>query len=201
MIDVREHLKKQYHNEPTEINYFLKEEAIKVVKGAHRTVQRNYVNDTIVAAWHNSGADIWKCLKKIWPTKFKSGKIEQINDSTNLAIMAEYLNEFFRTIGETLYANYDEDNRENTANISLNAFPFVFYFKPATYAKVQEAIKRLSASKSCGTDGLTSRLIKDAQECIVIPLLHIFNLSMKNKIFPNAWKEGTVTALYKDGRQ
>ncbi len=40
--------------------------------------------------------------KKLWPTKSKKGKIEQIRDSTNHLQMAEYLNEYFSTIGENL---------------------------------------------------------------------------------------------------
>ncbi len=60
-------------------------------------------------------------------------------------------------------------------------------------------IQGLSASKSCGVDGLTARLIKSCGEVIYEPLTHIFNRSFITGIFPGICKTARVTPLYKDG--
>ena len=48
-------------------------------------------------------------------------------------------------------------------------------------------------------DGITARLIKDAGDCVIIPLLHIINLSITIKTFPAVWKHGTVTPIHNEG--
>ncbi len=196
LIDAREHLKREYNKNPTELNYMLKEDAIKEVKRSRRTLQRNYVRDAITEAGYDS-SKMWKCLKRIWPTKSKKNKISQINNTSNPIEMAEILNEFFSSIGEKLSKDFESIDHNNTPMQA--ARPPIFEFKLASYADVESAIHSLSASRSCGIDGLTSKLIKDARECIIIPLLHIFNLSIKYKTFPTSWKTGIVTPIYKEG--
>ena len=63
---------------------------------------------------------------------------------------------------------------------------------------IAEAIHDLRPSTSCGVDGLTSRLLKQAGPSIFKPLLHIINLSIEHGIFPDAWKIGCITPLFKE---
>ncbi len=64
---------------------------------------------------------------------------------------------------------------------------------------VKNLLKELKPSRSCGLDGLTACLLKDSKYHIVTPLLHIFNLSIVNCVFPDSWKTSVVTPLFKDG--
>ena len=57
----------------------------------------------------------------------------------------------------------------------------------------------LRASKSCGTDELTARMLKACGYMILAPLEYIFDLSFKTNTFPTIWKCGRVTALHKEG--
>ena len=139
---------------------------------------------------------MWKCLKRLWPTKSKKSKIQQINGTSNPLKMAELLNEYLSSIGEKVSKNFGNNN--DNIPITQTAKPPIFELRLATYAEVEAAIQGLSASCACGTDGLTSRLIKDAWECIIIPLIHIFNLSINSKNFPTSWKTGTVTYIKKE---
>ena len=64
LIDAREHLKKKYNKDPSELNYIIKEEAIKEVKRSRRTLQRNFIRESITEAGYDS-SKMWKCLKRI----------------------------------------------------------------------------------------------------------------------------------------
>ena len=56
-----------------------------------------------------------------------------------------------------------------------------------------------SPSTAYGTDGITSQLLKLACPYIVPVILHICNISISKKCFPDLWKTATITALHKKG--
>ena len=56
-----------------------------------------------------------------------------------------------------------------------------------------------SPSSSCGVDGLTSRLIKTAGPSIMPHIHHVLNLCITQRCFPDRWKIGCVTPLFKEG--
>ena len=80
---------------------------------------------------------------------------------------------------------------------TMDTNPPIFDLKPVTYSTVEKFIAILSPSKSCGIDDLTSGLIQDARECIIIPILHIINLSITSKCFPTLGKTHVVTPVYR----
>ena len=53
--------------------------------------------------------------------------------------------------------------------------------------------------KACGYDNLPARLLKDAAPFIASPLTHIFNVSMEEGKFPDAFKIAKVTPIFKKG--
>ena len=87
----------------------------------------------------------------------------------------------------------------NNIPLEGNFHPPIFELTKTDYATVEKHLMHLGPSKACGTDGLTARLLRDAGDNVIIPLLHIINLSIVTKIFLEKWKEGVVTPLYKEG--
>ena len=75
----------------------------------------------------------------------------------------------------------------------------VSFFKMVMPDEVDELLSALKPSKSCGMDGLTARLLPDCGKSIVLPLTHIFNLSLSHSVFLTYWKTSTVTPFFKDG--
>lgn len=61
------------------------------------------------------------------------------------------------------------------------------------------AIRKLKPKTSFGPDFIPPFVIKGCYEPLSNPLLHIFNLTIKNGIFPKLWKLSKVTPLHKDG--
>ena len=58
-------------------------------------------------------------------------------------------------------------------------------------------LDNLDASKSCGPDGIPTRLYKSCAHLLAEPLCHIFNYSIESTIFPDAFKLGFVTPIPK----
>ncbi len=55
----------------------------------------------------------------------------------------------------------------------------------------------INIDKPSGMDNLDGRLVKLAASCLAEPVCHIFNISIKKRIFPLAWKEAKVIPLQK----
>ena len=75
----------------------------------------------------------------------------------------------------------------------------VFELKEISLEELAVLVRELKPSTSCGVDGLTARLIKQAGPALLPPLLHVINLSIKYSVFPDTWKIGCITPLFKEG--
>ena len=65
---------------------------------------------------------------------------------------------------------------------------------------VEKLLKSLSEGISPGTDNLDGKLLKIAAEHISTPICHIFNMSLKQGVCPDIWKEAKVIPLPKDSK-
>ena len=65
--------------------------------------------------------------------------------------------------------------------------------------EIIEAINKLKSSQSCGTDAITSNMLKIIKLEIAPILHHLINMSINSKTFPECWKFATVTPLFKGG--
>ena len=71
--------------------------------------------------------------------------------------------------------------------------------KPITANELKEAFYPLKTNKSAGYDDISYNVVKNCSGELCDPLLHIFNLSYSNGIFPAGLKIGKVTPIYKAG--
>ena len=60
-------------------------------------------------------------------------------------------------------------------------------------------IRALPTIKASGLDGISTRLLKEADSIIAPSLANLFNLSIRSGIFPREWKIAKVTPIYKGG--
>ena len=54
-------------------------------------------------------------------------------------------------------------------------------------------------NKSLGVDGIPPKLLMETVEQISIPLERVFNLLLKEGVFPFEWKEASIIPLFKNG--
>ena len=64
---------------------------------------------------------------------------------------------------------------------------------------IAKKIKAMEVSKSHGVDGIPPRLLMETVEQISIPIVRVFNLSLKDGVVPVKWKEANIIPLFIKG--
>ena len=141
----------------------------------------------------------WKSVSKLVPNKKgNSGKIN-LTDETNKkqideADTADYINNFFSTIGEKLAENFtdhwqffDKIQDESCEPLSTD------------FQQVMKLCKEINTCKSSGIEDISTRVFKHAFMVLIPQLVYLFNLSFSTGLFPDSWKRATVIPLFKGG--
>ena len=173
---------------------------------------RNKVNNMIIQAKRtyyntkfqdNAGStkESWKIINEIMGGKSTKGtNITHLNINdrkmTNPAIISDYMNSFFSTIGSNLA------NDLPTCTVSPSAYLTGNYpdFIPAdtTPDEITAIIKSLKCSAP-GLDGIHIKVIK-ATVCVLAPVISkLINVSFKTGIFPDKLKTTKVIPIFKGG--
>lgn len=73
------------------------------------------------------------------------------------------------------------------------------YFPSVSKKEVIDTISNLKSSTSCGTDDISSFIIKNISDAIIDPLTHVINLSFNSGKFPDTLKTATILPIFKKG--
>lgn len=79
--------------------------------------------------------------------------------------------------------------------------PQSFFFSPTDPVEIRTIVLSLKNDSSPGFDNFPVALHKKALPSLIIPLIHIFNISLENGVFPNCWKLAIVSPIYKGGQK
>lgn len=109
---------------------------------------------------------------------------------------AEALNSYFRAQTEIQITELQRDHLRDYESIQPKT-PFHLETIAFTTNEVLTAINGLDASKACGPDKLSSRLLKMTAIYIAEPLTLIFNKSLSEGRYPNIWKRANVKPVFK----
>ena len=77
----------------------------------------------------------------------------------------------------------------------LSGKPPIFDMEMFTLEAIAENMKNLSPSISCGVDGIAARLLKATGPSIYPIILHVCNVIISSKTFPDCWKIASITPL------
>lgn len=66
---------------------------------------------------------------------------------------------------------------------------------------IERGIRKLKSESSPGPDNLPSFILKTSKKHIILPLYHIFNLSLTNGKYPTQWKLSRVTPIPKSSKK
>ncbi|CAB0037088.1 unnamed protein product [Trichogramma brassicae] len=83
-----------------------------------------------------------------------------------------------------------------SASLSDQPDPASFSFRHVTSQDVEAAMTR-SRSSSCGSDGVSARVLRLASSALYNHLAELFNLSFDAGVFPSEWKHASIVALSK----
>jgi hypothetical protein len=77
--------------------------------------------------------------------------------------------------------------------------PHSFNFKDVDEMSVLQELSKLRTNKATGLDGISAKLLRDSAYVIAPYLTKIFNLYLRCGSFPDIWKKGRVTPIFKSG--
>ncbi len=194
LVDTREFWSNKYKKNPNEYNLMQREIAKVNAKELKEQLQQSYFEDQIDQS-NGDSKKLWKIIKEFWPTKPKGSHINKINEHTIDIDKANELNTHFSTIGIKLSKQIESSGLRD---IPVTFHPPIFDFTTVELLDIANAIRDMRPSTSCGMDGLTPRLLKQCGPGIYKPLLHVVNLSFRQSMFPDSWKTGCITPLYKE---
>ena len=145
----------------------------------------------------------WSIMKeligknKIYNSSFPQKIVIDTTEIVGETKIAKEFNNFFTNIGPKLAQKIPQPSRPfqsymKTVNSELEN-------KKATIIELKEAFFSLKINKSAGFDDISYNVVKNYFGELSDPLLHIFNLSFLNGIFPDSLKIAKVTPVYKAG--
>ena len=100
----------------------------------------------------------------------------------------------FADLFENSYIN-SSSYEPNHADINLNSSQF--FLTVLTPGDIELACKKLKAKPTSGPDGIPSFIVKDCAAAFAKHLTIIFNLCIRNCLFPDLWKQSKICPIFK----
>ena len=175
---------------------------IKLAKANYYSNKLSDVKNNIKKTWITLKEIISKTsLKNTAPSKLKLCQKDQFYlELDRPDLVAEFLNNFFSTIGErtseSITSQMDIDPLDFCANIGPAES---FYFIPTDKKEVIETTLSIKSKHSSGHDNLSNKIVKIIIPSIVDPLVHIFNLSLESGVVPDPYKLAKIIPIFKTG--
>ena len=122
---------------------------------------------------------------------------KQIKNKTKIA--TEF-NSYFSKVAENLVKQIPACKWRKGFNKYLkNKIQNSFMFKPTSPKEISKLLKSMAGKFSSGWDNIPQKIIKSSPYNIIFALSHIFNLSLKEGIFPDKMKIAKVIPIFKKG--
>ena len=122
---------------------------------------------------------------------------EPITGNENIA---NGFNNYFVNVGPSLADNIPATDTHFSQYLSDSTnVKNSLFLNPVTEDEIVRVVAQLKPKKSKGHDELDMCLIKKLIPYIVVPLKHIFNLSLLSGVFPDSMKIARVIPLFKTG--
>ena len=112
---------------------------------------------------------------------------------TNKKQIANIFNDYFSHIMD----GFCEMNEAIIENTDKRSVVDRFKFFNVNEAQIRVLLSEINTRKSCGHDFLSHRLIKESAQEIAGPFAHIINTSINQCQYPQHWKMGQLTPLFK----
>ena len=101
--------------------------------------------------------------------------------------------------GSKLASESCSDSMHATKTNNIPRSSTIFKFSEIGVEEVTAGLRNIKISKATGIDMIPSRALKIAADIIAPSITWIFNLSLKTRIFVDAWKKACVLPIYKSG--
>ena len=151
---------------------------------------------------------IWNTIRSVLPTNRKnvtatSPCLQKINDCSVSAPhdIANYLNDFFSTIGSKLADRIDNSSKRDHFSYLTRRISSSIFLDIPSMTEINNAISSLNINKSYGHDQIPPYFLRIASP-VVTPFLHLFvQFSFTNGIFPKNCTIAKIIPIFKKGNR
>lgn len=156
-------------------------------------------NNKIKTTWNVIKTNIQKNPPQAKENLELQDKNETITDPKQVA---DIFAQFFETVAQKLTGNIisKKTHREFLRSIQPNQNN-PFSFTDVDEDQVETITKKLKSKHSTGYDEIPITIIKDNIDILKKPLVHLINLSLGSRIFPDSYKIAKVKPLFKKGQK
>ena len=164
-----------------------------------KSAQLNAKSAFFLASYRRSRRTTWTDIRRFLISPTTSSP--STSSTPGGARWADRLNEHFASVGPRVAAALEEQQRA-VAPLSPRPSRVVsgaFRVRPVTLPELPSAMKRMSASRACGIDGVTIGMLRMTFPLIGPHLLNVINSSLVSGKLPAEWKVARVIPLHKSG--
>ena len=111
--------------------------------------------------------------------------------------IAEEFNAYFTNVGKNISDSITKINIDPLSYIPMQDNLNELKFDKIGPILICDIVKAMDSKTSVDIDGISINLLKFILNSVSIPLAHIFDLSLKNGIFPNKLKSSRVVPVFK----
>lgn len=201
LIEIRHknRLFRKYIKNPNNISNKIKYQVYRnKVNRLVRAAEINYYTEKL-ARDKNSMSDIWKVYSEILGKNKTKQDINKIiykgKALSSNSDIASAFNDYFTTVASDLASNFPKNDYH--MNYLTESYTNSMFLNAVTRQEMSTLLKSLNPNKSAGLDNIPPNLVIQMAEYVIDPLLHIFNLSFTNGIFPDLLKTSKVIPVYK----
>ena len=177
---------------------------------------RNRINEEVkstkasyyASAFIQSNGDsrkTWQLINELMSCHENNASVKELklnkNSVTNSHRLSNAFNDHFSTIGTKLANEVPLVTDSSSYTDCIASSDNKFIFSPTINSNVCSLLNKLSKSKATGVDDISAKLVGECADLISIPLCNIFNNSLSSALFPDDWKCGRVTPLFKQGKR
>ena len=131
-----------------------------------------------------------KYKNKRIPTSLQYNGVKVSDAQEKAELFNNYFNSVFKRddcppLHEDYFLSDCHNDNQSLNNITLSP------------SMVMEFLNQLNISKSCGPDGITSRLLKECSKSLSVPLCTLFNKQLDSGCFPKVWKTANLVPVFK----
>lgn len=112
--------------------------------------------------------------------------------------ICNFFNKYYQQVAYNLQKSLNT-NTYNTTTLNAEPIEKVFKFHPLSRDELSRIIKNLNNKKTVGLDGVSSKILKECENELLDPLLHLLNTSLEQGIFPDDLKQGKILPIFKSG--
>ena len=191
-------------NKPTKLNIFNFTKYNKMYNKIKRTAKKiYYVN--IFATHKSNSKQIWSMLRQLINKSKKSNRLPStfiIKDTkiSDPQTIAEEFNKFFSKIGQNVSDNVPNPI-SHYSDYLKGHFHHNFNLTPVDPVEILKTVKLMKPKTSQGHDHISTKLLKETIDLILIPLTHIINQSFISGIVPENMKIAKIIPIFKSGNQ